>query len=85
VHKVRDVFGGSIEVGRDPVRTTARRMSKTAYGTRDDAEIELPRLRVVAHEKRLPPKGTSARSVAQYCSCTSRRSKRVWSSSRREP
>jgi integrase len=65
VRKVRNgVWRVDLEVGRDPITQHRRRVSKTVYGTRDDAEIELARLRVVAHEKRLPPKGTSARSVA---------------------
>jgi integrase len=53
-----------LEIERDPVTQHRRRVSRTVYGTRDEAEIALARLRVVAHEKRLPPTGTSARSVA---------------------
>lgn len=58
VRRVRDgVWRVDVEIDRDLVTQHRRRVSKTVYGTRDDAEIELAQPRVVAHEKRLPPKG----------------------------
>ena len=53
-----------IEIEPDPLTHRRRRVSKTVYGSRDDAEVVLARFRVAAHDKRLPPAGTSARSVA---------------------
>jgi integrase len=65
VRKVRDgVWRVDVETKRDPVTQRRRRVSKTVYGTREDAEIALAKLRIAAHERRLRPKGTSARSVA---------------------
>lgn len=52
-----------LEVGRDPVSGRRRRVSKTIRGTREDAELELARLRIARHEKRLPQTATNARSV----------------------
>jgi hypothetical protein len=58
-----DVWRVDLEIGRDPVSGRRRRVSRTVVGTREDAEIALPRLKVADHEKRLPSGGTSARSV----------------------
>lgn len=61
---VRDgVWRVDVEVARDPVTGRRRRVSRTVYGTREDAEVALSRLKVADHEKRLPA-GTNARSVA---------------------
>jgi integrase len=62
---VRDgVWRVDLEIKRDPVTGLRRRVSRTIRGTRSDAETALAKLKVADHEKRLPPKGTSARSVA---------------------
>ncbi len=52
-----------VEVGRDPVTGSRRRVSRTVRGTREDAEVALARLKVADHERRLPTGGTKARSV----------------------
>jgi hypothetical protein len=63
IHAVRDgVWRVDVEVGRDSVTGRRRRVSRRIYGTREDAEIALARLKVADHEKRLPA-GTNARSV----------------------
>ena len=63
VFPVRDgVWRVDVEVTRDPVTGRRRRVSRYVYGTRNDAEVALARLRVADHEKRLPA-GTNARSV----------------------
>lgn len=59
-----DVWRVDIEVARDPVSGKRRRVSRYVRGSREDAEVALAKLKVADHEKRLPPKGTSARSVA---------------------
>ena len=62
---IRDgVWRVDVEVSRDPVTGRRRRASRRIYGTREDAEIALARLKVADHEKRLPTGGTNARSVA---------------------
>jgi integrase len=62
---VRDgVWRIDIEIARDPVTGHRRRVSRTIRGTRDDAELALAKLKVADHERRLPPKGTTARSLA---------------------
>ncbi|MDQ3689499.1 MAG: tyrosine-type recombinase/integrase [Chloroflexota bacterium] len=61
--QIRDgVWKVDVEVGRDPVTGSRRRVSRHVYGTRHDAEVALARLKVADHEKRLPS-GTNARSV----------------------
>jgi hypothetical protein len=52
-----------IEIGRDPVTGKRRRASGTAYGTIEDAEVELAQLKVADHDGRRPRPGTRARSV----------------------
>jgi integrase len=52
-----------IEIGRDPVTGKRRRASGTAYGTIEDAEVELARLKVADHDGRRTRPGTRARSV----------------------
>lgn len=65
VFAVRDgIWRVDVEIARDPVTGRRRRVSRTIYGTRDDAEVALARLKVADHEKRLPTGGTNARSVA---------------------
>jgi integrase len=65
VFAVRDgIWRVDVEIARDPVIGRRRRVSRTVYGTRDDAEVALARLKVADHEKRLPTGGTNARSVA---------------------
>lgn len=65
VRPVREsVWRVDVEVSRDPVTGRRRRVSRTVFGTRADAEVALARLKVADHEKRLPTVGTSARSVA---------------------
>lgn len=64
VHQIRDgVWKVDVEVARDPVTGRRRRVSRCVYGTREDAEVALARLKVADHEKRLPTGGTNARSV----------------------
>ena len=61
---IRDgVWRIDIEVKRDPITGQRRRVSRTVYGTRDEAEVTLARLRVAGHENRLVIGGTKARSV----------------------
>jgi integrase len=57
------VWRVDVEVARDPITGRRRRASRYVYGSRDDAEVALARLRVADHEKRLPGRGTAARSV----------------------
>lgn len=52
-----------LEVGRDPVTGRRRRVSRRVRGSRVDAEAALAKLRVSADERRLPQRGTSARTV----------------------
>ncbi len=61
---VRDgVWRVDVEITRDPVTGHRRRVSRQVYGTREEAEVTLARLRVAGHEKRLTIGGTRARSV----------------------
>jgi len=61
---IRDgVWRVDVEAKRDPVTGHRRRVSRQVYGTREDAEVTLARLRVAGHEKRLVIGGTRARSV----------------------
>ena len=57
------VWRVDIELPRDKVTGKRRRVSRYIEGARGEAEVELSRLRVADHEKRLPTGGTSARSV----------------------
>lgn len=52
-----------LEVGPDPVTGRRRRVSRRVRGSRVDAEAALAKLRVSADERRLPQRGTSARTV----------------------
>lgn len=52
-----------VEISRDPVTGHRRRVSRQVRGTRKDAEVELARLRVADHERRLSTGGTRARTV----------------------
>lgn len=62
--KVRDgVWRVDIEVGRDPVTKRRRRVSRTVYGTREEAEVVAARLRVAKFEDRVQTGKTSARSI----------------------
>lgn len=61
---IRDgVWRVDVEVKRDPVTGQRRRVSRTVYGTRDEAEVTLAKLRVAGHENRLAIGGTRARSI----------------------
>lgn len=61
---IRDgVWRVDVEAKRDPVTGHRRRVSRQVYGTREEAEVTLARLRVAGHEKRLVIGGTRARSV----------------------
>lgn len=57
------VWRVDLEVGRDPVTGRRRRVSRRVRGSRVDAEAALAKLRVSADERRLPQRGTSARTV----------------------
>src|SRR5712691_6400663 len=57
------VWRVDVEIKRDPVTGHRRRVSRRVYGTREEAEVALARLRVADHETRLAIGGTSARSV----------------------
>jgi integrase len=52
-----------IELPRDPVTGRRRRVSRIIRGSREEAELALARLKITAHQKRLPSGGTNARSV----------------------
>ena len=52
-----------IELPRDAVTGRRRRVSRIVRGSREEAELALARLKVTAHQKRLPSGGTNARSV----------------------
>jgi hypothetical protein len=61
---IRDgVWRVDVEVKRDPLTGQRRPVSRTVYGTREEAEVTLARLRVAGHENRLAIVGTRARSV----------------------
>lgn len=61
---IRDgVWRVDVEVKRDPVTGQRRRVSRTVYGTREEAEVTLAKLRVAGHENRLVTGGTRARNV----------------------
>ncbi|MGI8791624.1 MAG: site-specific integrase [Acidimicrobiales bacterium] len=61
---IRDgVWRVDVEVKRDPVTGQRRRVSRTVYGTREEAEVTLAKLRVAGHENRLAIGGTRARNV----------------------
>ncbi|MBO0727941.1 MAG: hypothetical protein J2P57_01705, partial [Acidimicrobiaceae bacterium] len=61
---VRDgVWRVDVETHRDPLTGRRRRVSTRVFGSREDAEIALARLKVADHVKRLPTGGTKARSV----------------------
>lgn len=61
---IRDgVWRVDVEIDRDPETGRRRRVSRRVYGTRQDAELALSRLRVADHENRLPIGGSRARKV----------------------
>jgi integrase len=57
------VWRVDVEIKRDPVTGHRRRVSRRVYGTREEAEVALARLRVADRENRLTIGGTRARSV----------------------
>jgi integrase len=57
------VWRVDVEIRRDPLTGRRRRVSRRVFGSREDAEIALARLKVADHEKRLPTGGTKARSI----------------------
>jgi hypothetical protein len=52
-----------VELPREVVTGRRRRVSRTVKGSQEEAELVLARLKVAAHQKRLPSGGTNARSV----------------------
>lgn len=52
-----------VEAPRDPETGKRRRSSRFVYGTREEAELALAQLRVVAHQRRLPAGRARPRSV----------------------
>ena len=57
------VWRVDIELPRDPVTGRRRRATRQIEGSRRDAEVALARLKVAHEERRLPSRGTTARSV----------------------
>jgi integrase len=53
------------QVHRDSVTGRRRRVSRTVYGTQEDAEVALASLRVADHQRRLPQTATNARTVRE--------------------
>ncbi|MHB1533909.1 MAG: site-specific integrase [Acidimicrobiales bacterium] len=58
-----DVYRIDVEVHRDSVTGRRRRVSRTVYGTQEDAEVALAKLKLADHEKRLSQTATNVRSV----------------------
>lgn len=59
------VYRVDLEIHRDPITGHRRRVSRTVYGTREDAEVALASLRVADHQDRLPQTATNARTVRE--------------------
>lgn len=57
------VWRVDIELPRDPVTNRRRRATRQIQGSRKDAEVALAKLRVAHQERRLPSRGTTARSI----------------------